>query len=74
MVLTNPIGTVVMEKKFPDPTKRPIQGVGKAGQCTWSEADDAASRVWIQENLQDPKGEEEKVTALLSPCPEGSQG
>lgn len=42
--------------------------MGKARYCTHNKADDPASRVWSQGNVQDPKGEEEKVTLLLSPC------
>lgn len=44
--LTNPISTVVMERDFPNQARR----------CTRGEADDAASRVWGQETLQDPNG------------------
>ena len=68
-VLRHPVSKVVSRRNFPNGIKRCIQGVGKARCCTYSKADDPVSRVWSQGNLQDPKGEEEKVTSALSPPP-----
>lgn len=69
MVLRHPVSEEGTERKIPNGIKRQIKRVEKSRHSTCSEADDPASRVWSQRSLQDLKGEEEKVTSVLSPCP-----